>query len=322
MFLIQLIVVASFLIESSLSEELQSFTYVCVDVYCATSPTGIALDGTNITCCPYNHTVGCMRDVPVCRTKGACLMENLGTYGNPNYTIQYYLDSVGSNLTLALLDQTSTKTNFILTVQGTVGTNSQGNLTVFVTSLAEPAASSQITWAGIVADCYCARSPTGIAIDGTNMTCCPDKHTVACMKDVPVCKQHGYCLLHNIGTAANPNYQILYELDDYGNNLVLNIVDTTAYIDNFVLTITGVPAGRNTVAGSPKLFAFSVSQFIPPIDMDPNFEDPSHIGVWKVGVIIGMAGLAAIVLSLLIVALALYNTRVLTSTHMTAGEQV
>lgn len=75
-----------------------------------------AVDGANMRTAPEAHTVHCMRDLQKCIDSGFGVLER--PEGETDYQLKYRLDERGNQNALALLQQTSKRANFIVTVRG------------------------------------------------------------------------------------------------------------------------------------------------------------------------------------------------------------
>jgi len=226
-----------------------SYTGILADNYCLELPGTIAIDGANLTSSPEKHSVHCLRDIMACKM-GYSLMVNNGTSLDPNYIVKYRLDSLSNDMVIYILKKTTAMNNYILTVIGAIDNSSPPIMSL--ASFVDPAGFSltveeytnslggngTISYTGILADNYCLEQPGTIAIDGTNMTRSPEKHSVHCLRDIPACLK-GYSLMVNIGTSTDPNYIVKYQLDSLSNDMVLSILKKTTSKDNYVLTVTG-----------------------------------------------------------------------------------
>jgi hypothetical protein len=86
------------------------------DVLCATSPNGIANDGTNMKTEPEKHTLGCAL-APPCAASGYGLEINEGTAMSKNYVF-YKFDQKGNDLAAKILKNTKKKDHLSVEVKG------------------------------------------------------------------------------------------------------------------------------------------------------------------------------------------------------------
>ena len=90
---------------------------------------------------------------------------------------------------------------------------------------------------GFLIDMACWDMPGHIAIDGAPLETEPEKHTVHCMRDIPVCRQNGFAVLKP--STTNSTYEIAYSFDSAGNERSLELVDTSKKVDNYTVTVCG-----------------------------------------------------------------------------------
>ena len=101
------------------------------------------------------------------------------------------------------------------------------------------------TVTGYIVDRFCSYDNNFLTLDtNVSLKAFPNKHTVFCMRDVDVCKNSGYAFVYK--PDGSEEYDILYLLDDAGNQLVQSALAEVddLYIKNetgFMFTITGVP---------------------------------------------------------------------------------
>jgi hypothetical protein len=89
-----------------------------IDIYCyrLQEQGGLSLDGSDIIRAPWDHTVHCLRDVPVCRTY--YLAENRATDGTSDYHMKLILDDTSNRNALALVSSTRKIDDFKVTARG------------------------------------------------------------------------------------------------------------------------------------------------------------------------------------------------------------
>ena len=86
------------------------------DVACATTPNGMAADGTNMKTMAENHTVACMK-APGCAASGYGLEINEGTAAAKNYAF-YKFDKKGSDMAAKLIKKTKKTSGVFVEVKG------------------------------------------------------------------------------------------------------------------------------------------------------------------------------------------------------------
>ena len=90
---------------------------------------------------------------------------------------------------------------------------------------------------GFLIDMFCWERPGHVAIDGAPLETEPEKHTVHCMRDIPICRQNGFAILKP--STTNTTYEIAYTFDSAGNERSLELVDATKKVDNYTVTVCG-----------------------------------------------------------------------------------
>jgi hypothetical protein len=239
-----LILILLALLDKNSAEVRTNYTGVLVDVYCYELPNSLALDGAALRTNPQDHTVHCMRDVPQCSQNGYVLLANQGTDAEPNYVIKYKLDAIGNQMALDALKHTTTVKNFVVSAIGTLPSvnSTVMNVKALVEGTTLPEMPKEVTYTGYIVDLHCWSLPGSVAVDGAPLKTNPEKHTVQCMRDVPICFNSGFGFLENLGSSSKPNYVLKYKLDDNGNAMVQNLLRSTGMQKNFVVSARGFEA--------------------------------------------------------------------------------
>lgn len=112
-------------------------------------------------------------------------------------------------------------------------------------------------YSGYLVDLYCfgLNRAGQDALDGTNVIKDPSQHTLHCLRDPFQCRNGGYYLAINSGSAQDPNYQIKFRLDEASNRAAVQVLDAATRPDRqpgrFTVTAVGEHSGdgilRNAV---------------------------------------------------------------------------
>ena len=180
-------------------------------------PSGIAIDNTNVKTGVADHTVGCML-LDACTQSGFVIQQL-----NPNgtYSPVYNLSTSSTPAVVAFLKTLSRSANVYAKVAGVV--DSSGALVV---SSITDAFNIQVT--GWIYDKLCLNSPSGIALDNTNVKTGVPQHTVGCML-LPQCLASNFVLQQSNGDGT---YSPIYSLTNSSTPVVVNYLKKLQPIRN------------------------------------------------------------------------------------------
>ena len=122
---------------------------------------------------------------------------------------------------------------------------------------------------GYLIDVLCWDRPGHIALDGAKLATEPWTHTTHFMRDIPICRNNGFAVLHKLPTGS---YDIKYKFDDKGNQLALNLVDTTKAVDDVQVTVCG---RQDSVAGT--LLTESLDELVAPAAEEEEEEEAAPV---------------------------------------------
>eukprot|EP00633_Aureoumbra_lagunensis_P010439 CAMPEP_0197340220 /NCGR_PEP_ID=MMETSP0892-20130614/45519_1 /TAXON_ID=44058 ORGANISM="Aureoumbra lagunensis, Strain CCMP1510" /NCGR_SAMPLE_ID=MMETSP0892 /ASSEMBLY_ACC=CAM_ASM_000538 /LENGTH=854 /DNA_ID=CAMNT_0042844893 /DNA_START=154 /DNA_END=2714 /DNA_ORIENTATION=- len=245
-----------------------------IDILCWEREGHQAIDGAFLDSNPQDHSIKCMRDVPICREMGHGILKPVSDgcgYDldgaildtNPEehsikcmrdvpecrenghgilkpvsdgcgYDLVYTFDEAGSALALEFIDSTEKENNIIVTVTGEIDTAG----TMYVETL--EAEDYQIH-EGYLVDYYCwtLDPDTRLAFDGADLVNSPQDHSIKCMRDVPECRANGYGLLQM--NEDGTGYEYAVDFDDSGDEAALDFVDSATITDDVYVRIQGTP---------------------------------------------------------------------------------
>ena len=189
-------------------------------------PSGIAIDNTNVKTGVPDHTVGCML-LDACVQSGF-VIQQVNTNGT--YSPVYNLSSSSTPAVVAFLKSLNRPANVYAKVVGVVDASGQ-----LVVSGITDAFNLQVT--GWIYDNLCLASPSGIAIDGTNVKTGVPQHTVGCML-LPQCQASNFVLQQSNGDGT---YSPIYSLTSSSTPVIVDYLKKLQPIrsDNVYSQVTG-----------------------------------------------------------------------------------
>jgi len=217
--------------------EVVSHTGYLIDILCWEREGHIAIDGADLDTNPQDHSIHCMRDVEVCRSRGHGVLDV--TEDGCGYDLAYRFDEIGNQLALDYVDVSAKTDNVVVTVTGERDTAR----TIFVDTLAEELFEFH---EGYLVDLWCLQLDSfPIAFDGADLVNSPEDHSIKCMRDVADCRANGYGILQ---MNDNGTYALAYSFDDIGNQFTLDFVDTTTIEDDVFVRVRGIPGANNVLS--------------------------------------------------------------------------